>query len=91
MAEPEAAATPLDQVEKAWHMALNVINSGGSPDPRALDRTAQFAQIEASLSIARSLEKIAAAVDDGNLNFWVERFTGSIEAAIHNGIRGGVN
>lgn len=83
--------TPLDRVERSWHGVLDAIYSGESPHPRQVDRTAQFAQVEASLSIARSLEKIAAAVDDGNLGYWIERFTGALEASIHNGIRGGTS
>lgn len=71
--------TELDQVEKAWHGILDAINSGASPDLRKVDRTAQFAQVESSLSIARSLESIAASLKRPTMGEVAAAFTAGTE------------
>lgn len=87
---PDIEPTPLAQAEENWKRHAYDLTTGRVEVADVSDMIA-VTQMAISLSIAHSLEAIAAVVDDGNVNYWVERFTGALEASIHNGIRGGTS
>lgn len=79
----------LEHAKLLWSSVSNSMADGNLIPKATFQEYGEFARTSALLSIAESLQTIAATVNDGSFDYWLERLGTSLTSAIELGLRAG--